>query len=30
VTATGRHAPDHFAAEDYIAADIATVKGPTP
>ena len=27
VTATARHAPDHLAAEDFIAADIATVEG---
>jgi NAD(P)-dependent dehydrogenase (short-subunit alcohol dehydrogenase family) len=27
VTATGRRAPDHLAADDFIAADIATVEG---
>jgi NAD(P)-dependent dehydrogenase (short-subunit alcohol dehydrogenase family) len=27
VTATGRHTPDHRAAEDFIAADVATVEG---
>jgi NAD(P)-dependent dehydrogenase (short-subunit alcohol dehydrogenase family) len=27
VTATGRHAPDDLAADDFIAADIATVEG---
>jgi NAD(P)-dependent dehydrogenase (short-subunit alcohol dehydrogenase family) len=30
VTATGRHAPDDLAADDFIAADIATLDGPTP
>ena len=27
VTATGRQAPDHLAADDFIAADVATVEG---
>jgi NAD(P)-dependent dehydrogenase (short-subunit alcohol dehydrogenase family) len=27
VTAIGRHAPDHLAADDFIAADVATVEG---
>ena len=27
VTATGRRAPDHLAADDFIAADVATVEG---
>ena len=30
VTATARHAGDHLAGEHFIAADIATVEGPTP
>ena len=27
MTATGRHAPEHLAADEFIAADIATVEG---
>jgi len=27
VTATARHAPEHLAADDFIAADVATVEG---
>jgi len=27
VPAIGRHAPDHLAADDFIAADVATVEG---
>jgi NAD(P)-dependent dehydrogenase (short-subunit alcohol dehydrogenase family) len=27
VTVTGRHAPDHLAADNFIAADVTTVEG---
>jgi NAD(P)-dependent dehydrogenase (short-subunit alcohol dehydrogenase family) len=27
VTATGRHAPDHVAADSFITADVATIEG---
>jgi NAD(P)-dependent dehydrogenase (short-subunit alcohol dehydrogenase family) len=30
VPATGRQAPEDLAADEFIAADIATLEGPTP